>query len=168
MPSFHPSNESRTERHDMASIKMIGIDAAASFLVALAFAAPAKAWWITPSGREVPDAKITNPDGSERRFYTTGPMGTRTYRIDVSPSGEILSRTQVLTPETFAGIVPGAQASEVLALIGPPHQKIHFSLSNTTSWDYHFSDSFHHGTDFSVIFDAAGVVVGKFTQHEES
>ena len=152
----------------MASIKTIGIDAALSLMVALTFAAPANAWWITPSGREVPDAKLTNPDGGERRFYTTGPMGTRTYRIDVSSTGEILSRTQVLTSETFGGIVPGMRASEVMALIGPPHQKIRFSLSGTTSWDYRFSDSFHHGAEFSVIFDDAGIVVGKFTQHEES
>ena len=112
-----------------------------------------------------PAAKLTLQDGTERRFYTTGPAGTRTYRVDVSSAGKVLGTAQVLNEDSFQKIRAGMLATDVFASIGPPHSKMRFKATKTTAWDYHFRDLWNYDADFSVIVDDAGVVVGKFTSH---
>jgi hypothetical protein len=103
------------------------------------------------------------PDGGERRFYTTGPAGTTTCRVDVSSAGRILGAAQVLGEGNFYKVMKGMSAEEVLASIGPPARKMRFEATRTTSWDYHFSDLWNYDSDFSVIVDDAGIIVGKVT-----
>jgi hypothetical protein len=108
-----------------------------------------------------PSASITLPDGTLRRFYTTGPFGTETFREDVSPDGKVSKRRQVLDDEVFAGIAPGMLASEVFARLGPPYRKARFEWTKTTAWDYHYAGPWSNDADLSVIVDDAGVVVAR-------
>ena len=110
-----------------------------------------------------PAARIVLPGGGESRFYTTGPAGMETCRVDVSAAGQVLQATQVLTDGNFASINPGMTSDEVLARIGPPANKMRFARTQTTSWDYHFADAWNYDSEFSVVFDDRGVVVSKFT-----
>ncbi len=119
-------------------------------------------------GADEPRARVTHADGTESRFYTTGPAGTSTLRVDVSPTGQVLSRTQVLRDEVFSRIRSGLKASEVIELIGPPYQRMRFERSKTTAWDYHYRDSWNNDAEFSVIVDDDGIVVGKFSNRTGS
>ena len=109
-------------------------------------------------------ARVALPGGGESRFYTTGPAGTQTCRLDFSAAGEALGVAQVLTDGNFNRINAGMSAAEVLARIGPPHDKTRFARTATTAWDYHFADAWNYDSEFSVIFDDHDVVVGKFTE----
>jgi len=106
-------------------------------------------------------ATLTINGGAERRFYTSGPMGTTTYRVDVSSSGDVLSEEQVLSDDVFQRIQHGMPASDVLAMIGPPYAKSRFEATKTTAWDYHYRDTWGYDADFSVIVNDAGITVGK-------
>ncbi len=77
-------------------------------------------------------------------------------------TGWILT-TQVLRDEVFRKIQPGLNASEVIAIIGLPYRKVRFEATKTTAWDYNYRDTWGYEAEFSVIFDDAGAVVGKFS-----
>ena len=119
------------------------------------------------AGEGTPPAKVTHPDGTESPFYVTGPAGTRTRRVDLSSTGQVRSDTQVLRDEVFRRIHPGLNASEVLAIIGAPYRKSRFEATKTTAWDYNYRDTWGYEAEFSVIFDDAGLVVGKFSGRKD-
>jgi hypothetical protein len=107
-------------------------------------------------------ARVALPGGGESRFYTTGPAGTETFRVDVSPAGQVLGTTQVLTDANIRSITAGMSAAEVLALIGPPSGKTRFAATKTTSWDYHIADLWNYDSDFSVIVNDSDIVTSRF------
>jgi hypothetical protein len=109
-------------------------------------------------------ARVALPGGGESRFYTTGPAGTETFRVDVSPAGQILRTEQVLTDANTRGINAGMSAAKVLARIGPPSSKTRFEKTKTTSWDYHIADLWNYDSEFSVIFNDSDIVVSKFVE----
>ena len=75
--------------------------------------------------------------------------------------------THVLRDEVFGQIRPGFKAGEVLAIIGAPHRKSRFEATKTTAWDYSYRDTWGYEAEFSVIFDDAGLVVGKFSGRKD-
>jgi outer membrane protein assembly factor BamE (lipoprotein component of BamABCDE complex) len=107
-------------------------------------------------------ARVALPGGGESRFYTTGPAGVETCRVDVSAAGDVLAAVQVLTDGNFRSINVGMSASDVMARIGPPSDKSRFEGTKTTSWDYHFADLWNYDSNFSVVFNDNGIVVSKF------
>ena len=117
-------------------------------------------------GTDKPSATIQLRDGVERRFYTTGPMGTTTQRVDVAPGGQVVARAQVLNDDVFRSIHAGMPESEVFELLGPPFGKTRFDATRTVAWDYHYRDTWGYMADFSVSFNEAGAVVGKFSARE--
>src|SRR6266702_6161514 len=92
-------------------------------------------------------ARVALPGGGESRFYTTGPAGTETCRVDFSAAGQVLGATQVLTDSNFNSINAGMTANEVLARLGPPSGKMRFPATGTTSWDYHFADAWNYDSE---------------------
>jgi hypothetical protein len=105
-----------------------------------------------------PQAKIERGDAGERWFYTTGPAGVQTWRIDVDKTGAILDRQQALSDETLGSIHRDMRADEVFAQIGPPYRKVRFERTHTTSWDYRFRDAWGYLADFCVLIDDGGQV----------
>jgi len=108
-----------------------------------------------------PNAKVTLADGSERRFYTSGPMGMTTFRVDVSADGKRIAESQVLNDTSFRAIESGMTAGQVFERLGPPYAKTRFDSTRTTAWDYHFRDAWGYDADFSVLIDDSNVVAGK-------
>ena len=127
--------------------------------VSLGFPAAALAYSMQSSQAA---ARVALPGGGESRFYTTGPAGTETFRVDVSPAGQILGTEHVLTDANTRSISAGMSAAEVLARIGPPSSKSRFERTRTTSWDYHIADLWNYDSEFSVVFNDSGIVVSKF------
>ena len=108
-----------------------------------------------------PALKIAMPEGFDRVFYTSGPMGTTTFRVDVNPDGTERARKQVLSDDVFQAIGPGMSVDDVVARIGPPSSKMRFDNTKTTAWDYRYRDTWGYDAEFSVIVDDGGRVVGK-------
>jgi hypothetical protein len=130
--------------------------------VSLGLPAAALAYSVQSSSQVA--ARVALPGGGESRFYTTGPAGTETFRVDVSPAGQILGTEQVLTDANTRGISAGMSAAEVLARVGPPSSKTRFERTRTTSWDYHIADLWNYDSEFSVIFNDSDIVVSKFVE----
>ena len=108
-----------------------------------------------------PDATVALRDGIERRFYTTGPLGVTTLRVDVTRDGTVLARRQVLASGLFQTIRPGMRGSEVFERLGPPYRKERSARLGATAWDYHFRDGWGYDADFSVMVDDQDVVISK-------
>ena len=80
---------------------------------------------------------------------------------DSSQAGASARSQPVSRSDLPQQIRPGMTAAEVLALMGPPHAKMRFDRTRTTSWDYRYVDAWNYDSEFSVIVDDDGVVVGK-------
>jgi hypothetical protein len=87
-------------------------------------------------------------------------MQTPAYR-DVLSAGK--PARQALGEDVIRSIVPGMPASDVVAMIGLPHAKMRFEATKTTAWDYSYRDAWSYDSEFSVIVDDAGIVVGKIS-----
>jgi hypothetical protein len=115
----------------------------------------------------VPGAEYTAADGTRRLVYPHGPLGTQTYVVSVGLDGRVRDVRQALQDETFYGIHPGITEKEILEMIGPPGEKMHFARTNTTAWDYRYVDGWGYPSVFSVTFDADGRVVSKISRRIE-
>ena len=88
------------------------------------------------------------------------PLAASASGMDVSPGGSVYVSTKkgALNDDAFRAIQRGMPASEVLARLGAPYQKMRFENTKTTAWDYHYRDTWGYDADFSVIMDDAGLV----------
>jgi hypothetical protein len=111
-----------------------------------------------------PGHEYVAADGTRGLLFPRGPLGTQTFAVEVAPDGKVRDVRQVLNDGTFGRIRPGMTQKEVLDLIGPPGETMHFARTNTTSWDYRYVDTWGYLSIFSVISDANGVVVSKLTK----
>lgn len=84
-------------------------------------------------------------------------------RIDVSS----FSSHSPVNAADFAKVQPGMSRDAITALIGEPAHAMRFPLSQTTAWDYPFVDSWGYASEFSVLFDDGGTVVGKVTARND-
>jgi hypothetical protein len=114
-----------------------------------------------------PALERVDAQGIRHLVYPRGPLGPHTYVADVGPDGTLRAMRQVLSDDVFNAIRPGMQRDEVLSLIGPPGDTMHFQLSNQTAWDYRYRDNWGYPAIFSVSFDADGIVVSKFSRRIE-
>jgi hypothetical protein len=57
---------------------------------------------------------------------------------------------------------------DVLRMIGPPRETMHFSNLGQTAWDYKFQDTWGYPAIFSVMVDNNNIVAGKVTRRIES
>ena len=114
-----------------------------------------------------PAMEFAGDDGSKRLAYPRGPLGTQTFMADVGQDGTLKAVRPVLNDDTFYRIRPGLTREEVLRMIGPPGETMHFSRLDQTAWDYRYVDTWGYLAIFSVIFDSNGIVVSKITKRLE-
>jgi hypothetical protein len=114
-----------------------------------------------------PAMEFTQPDGSRKLVFPRGPLGVQTFMAVIGPDGVLRGIEKVLMEENFYRIQPGMTRDEILRMIGPPGETMHFAGTDTTAWDYRFMDLWGYQAIFSVIFNREGVVVSKFTRRIE-
>ena len=110
-----------------------------------------------------PALEFIGTDGAKELVYPRGPLGTQTFMASVGRDGVLRAVTPVLKDGTFNRIQPGLTQQEILQMIGPPGDTMHFSLSDSTAWDYRYVDAWGYLAVFSVTFDNKGVVVSKIS-----
>ncbi|MEP7068332.1 MAG: hypothetical protein ABI789_03785 [Usitatibacter sp.] len=114
-----------------------------------------------------PALEFTGDDGSKRLVYPRGPLGTQTFMASVGRDGVLREVRPVLKDEVFYRIRPGLTEHDILEMIGPPGETMHFARSDTTAWDYRYVDTWGYLAVFSVTFDNKGFVVSKITRRIE-
>jgi len=83
------------------------------------------------------------------------------------------NRSMVITPAhpvsdaTIARVQPGMSRDDITSLIGVPARTMRFPLSDTIAWDYDFVDAWGYASEFSVVFNDAGAVVGKVASRKD-
>jgi outer membrane protein assembly factor BamE (lipoprotein component of BamABCDE complex) len=82
-------------------------------------------------------------------------------------SQSILVRAHGVSESAILNVQPGMTRDAISALFGSPVRTMRFPLSRTTAWDYDFVDSWGYASEFSVIFDDGGIVVGKVTSRND-
>jgi hypothetical protein len=68
---------------------------------------------------------------------------------------------QRLSDEQFDQVQLTWSGAQVHALLGEPWRKVAFDRSATVAWDYRYIDTWGYRAEYSIIFDASGVVVGR-------
>jgi hypothetical protein len=111
-----------------------------------------------------PALVLANPDGSRQLAYPRGPLGLQTYMVRVGADGRVQQVQNVLDEDHFHRVQAGLTRDDILRLIGPPSESMQFPRMQQVAWDYRFQDTWGYTAIFSVIFDANGIVVGKFTK----
>ena len=115
----------------------------------------------------VPALEFIGDDGSKRLVYPRGPLGTQTFMASVGRDGVLREVRPVLNDGTFNAIRPGLTEQDILQMIGPPSETMHFTRSDTTAWDYRYVDTWGYLAIFSVTFDNQGLVVSKISRRIE-
>ena len=114
-----------------------------------------------------PALEFSNEEGTRTLAYPRGPLGTQTFMVDIGRDGRLTRIRQVLVDEVLWRIQPGQTESDILRMIGPPGDKMAFSLSGNYAWDYRFVDTWGYTAIFSVTFNRDGIVVSKISQRIE-
>ena len=114
-----------------------------------------------------PALEFAAADGGKDLIYPRGPLGIQTFIAHLDRGGILGEVRPVLKDEVFRRVRPGTTQDEVLRMIGPPGDKMHFALSNQTAWDYRYVDTWSYTAIFSAVFDDRGVLVSKFTHRLE-
>ena len=114
-----------------------------------------------------PAVEFRNDDGSRTLAYPRGPLGTQTFMVDLSRDGVVQAVRPVLYDGTFYQIHPGMTRDEILRMIGPPGDTMHFARLDHESWEWRYYDTWGYLAIFSVDFDRDGKVVSKFSRRLE-
>ena len=81
------------------------------------------------------DKRVT-VGGETVYYYPRLPWGYATYAARIAPDGRLVALEQRLTLENTEKLKPGTRAEDVLALLGPPFEPMHASMSGLDIWTY--------------------------------
>lgn len=105
-----------------------------------------------------PAAEYSNAEGKLLE-YNSWPNGQRTWMVQLSGNGVVLSVTQVLCQARFAQIRPDHSTREqVLQLLGHPYEKEWLSLAQHEVWSYPYRESDVWNSMMHIHFDRDGIV----------
>jgi len=111
-----------------------------------------------------PALEFAATDGGRDLVYPRGPLGVQTFIAHVGRGGVLEEIRPVLKDEVFYRIRPGLTKDQVLRMIGPPGDTMHFARSDQTAWDYRYVDTWGYTAIFSAVFDSQGILVSKLTR----
>ncbi len=114
-----------------------------------------------------PALEVPLEGGGKRLAYPKGPLGVETFMADLAPDGRLVQVRNVLNDGTFDSMRAGITEQDVLRMIGPPNRSMNFPMSNTHAWEYRYMDTWGYISEFSVTFDANGVMVSKLKRRLE-
>lgn len=69
--------------------------------------------------------------------------------------------------ERVAEILPGLTQDQVRDLAGTPIQVRKYARAGGSQWTYEYRDAFYNDSEFSVDFDARGIVVSTASQRRD-
>ena len=107
-----------------------------------------------------------NADGSQQLAFPTGPEGTQTFMVFITPDGKLQRIVGVLNEQFFGLIQPGMTQEQVLRLLGPAGAPATpYRRSDTFAWTWLYCQSQNVMQYFDVSFDAGTGLVRSAGQH---
>ncbi|PJI96396.1 Beta-barrel assembly machine subunit BamE [Acidovorax sp. 69] len=99
-----------------------------------------------------PENVWDEPGGARTLEYNRQPAGQVNYMITIGADGHMTALRQVLTPDTFARVVPGMRMDEVRRMLGKPAKVTPYELKKETWADWRFLASPNQAQVFTVIY----------------
>ena len=106
-----------------------------------------------------PENVWDEPGGARTFEYNRQPAGQVNYMATIGPDGRLVALRQVLTPETFARVLPGMRMDAVRRLLGKPAKVTPYELSRETHADWRYLKPPNQAMVFTVVYGADQVVL---------
>lgn len=106
-----------------------------------------------------PENVWEEPGGARTFEYNRQPAGQVNYMITIGPDGRMTALRQVLTPETFARVLPGMRMDEVRRLLGKPAKATPYEPKKETWVDWRYLEAPNQAKVFTVVHGADLVVL---------
>lgn len=106
-----------------------------------------------------PENVWDEPGGARTFEYNRQPAGQVNYMITIGADGRMTALRQVLTPDTFARVVPGMRMDEVRRLLGKPAKTTPYELKKETWVDWRYLEAPNQAKVFTVVHGPDQVVL---------
>ena len=103
-----------------------------------------------------PTGRYPLADGAQRLEFAQGPMGVRTWRVDLDAAGKVSKIRQVMDSFYFDQVQDGMSRDALLLLGRPASRQREWQNRETGSWRYDIGDCLWA----RVMLDASGKVWG--------
>lgn len=130
------------------------------------FGEPEKIWDAADMAK-IPMPGAAAAPGARTFEYNRQPAGNVNYMITIGPDGKMSALRQVLTPQTFAKVLPGMPMETVRKMLGKPMKVTPFAASQTTHYDWRYLNPPTTAMIFTVVFDQNLSVVSTGSVIEE-
>lgn len=106
-----------------------------------------------------PENVWDEPGGARTFEYNRQPAGQVNYMITIGTDGRMVALRQVLTPESFARVLPGQRMDEVRRLLGKPAKATPYALKKETWADWRYLEAPNQAKVFTVVYGPEHVVL---------
>ena len=104
--------------------------------------------------------------GARTLEYNRQPEGKANYMITMGADGKMTALRQVLSPQTFAKVLPGMPMETVRKMLGKPMKVTPYAAQQTTHYDWRYLNPPNTAMIFTVVFDADLKVTGSGSVEE--
>lgn len=116
------------------------------------FGEPEKIWEASDMA-DTPLPGVTAEPGARTFEYNRQPEGQVNYMITIGADGKMSALRQVLTPRTFAKVLPGMRMEQVRKMLGKPMKITPYSLKQETHYDWRYLSDPNTPRIFTAVFD---------------
>ena len=135
--------------------------------VRASFGEPEKIWEASDMA-ETPLPGAAAEPGARTLEYNRQPEGQVNYMITIGADGKMSALRQVLTPQTFARVLPGMRMEQVRKMLGKPMKVTPYPLKQETHYDWRYLNPPGTPRIFTVVLDRDLRVLGTASVDEES
>lgn len=131
------------------------------------FGEPEKIWDASDMA-SLPTPGAAAYPGARTFEYNRQPAGQVNYMITIGADGKMSALRQVLTPQNFAGVLPGMPVEQVRKMLGKPMKITPYPLKQEMHYDWRYLNPPSTPMIFTVAFDPDLRVVRTMSAEEES
>ena len=152
---------------DQARIKELEEGVSLEADVRARFGEPEKIWDARDMA-SLPFPGAAAEPGARTLEYNRQPAGNVNYMVTIGPDGRMTALRQVLTPQNFAGVLPGMSMEQVRKMLGKPMKVTTYALKRETHYDWRYLNPPSTAMIFTVVFNPDLRVTGTGSVEEES
>lgn len=131
------------------------------------FGEPEKIWEASDMA-DTPLPGAAAEPGARTLEYNRQPEGQVNYMITIGADGKMSALRQVLTPQTFAKVLPGMRMEQVRKMLGKPMKVTPYPLKQETHYDWRYLNPPSTPRIFTVVMDRDLKVLGTGSVDEEN
>ncbi|MES2415012.1 MAG: outer membrane protein assembly factor BamE [Pseudomonadota bacterium] len=122
--------------------------------------------WEASDMASTPSPGAAAQTGARTFEYNRQPQGMVNYMITIGPDGRMSALRQVLSPQTFAKVVPGMTMEQVRKTLGKPMKITPYAAQQQTHYDWRYLNPPNTAMVFTVVFDSDLKVVSTASVEE--